>query len=138
MLFNVVFILCLFIVISTVGATEPSSSSAPNVKPGQIVQVLTKYLRDYVSCYIPRNSESDPNLCFLQYADRNLNYDQDSYRLAVYVEPADNAGKYARIVPVIPKDAPKNIFPLHLRQSVSDSFTGKYPKIKGAMKSSLI
>lgn len=96
----------------------------------------------YALCTLALYSESEsevtiPNACgFLQY-HKALNLRENSYRLAVYVRTAKSNGALL-VVPVVPKDAPENIFPLHLRGDVKQYFGGEHPKIEGAMKSFLI
>lgn len=125
MLFSVAFIFCLF-----VGAT----SRGPPVA-GEIVLVRTSNLGGYVSCrHIPiQRSPSQTLPAFLQYEHIDLKkFDKNSYRLAVFVSHSNDNKKYGSVVPVIPKNAPSNIFPKHLRQDVMEYFINTNSRLQGA------
>ena len=73
----------------------------------------------------------------LQYdhIDPNCKFNENSYLLAVFVNKFEaKENRYVKaVVPVIPNDAPLNIFPLHLRGDVKKYFDNKYPEITGTI-----
>jgi hypothetical protein len=143
MLFNVAFLFCLFVVTS-VGATGSSSlaaagnGKAPSTEirrpePGEIVEILSKHLKSYVSCRyfkitIPNSTGA------LQYKDVDQkSYDRDSYSLVVFVGRTRSKDKDGNVLVVIPSGASPKLFPLRLMKEVKEYFDNENPKITGAI-----